>query len=61
MIFHEREFHDKDRFLGDIFVVLFCQRFGILFCSVVFGCRYTPLTTGPCSQGCPFHNLECVE
>ena len=29
----------------------FCPaRFGVLFCSVVVGCRYTPETTGPCSQ-----------
>ena len=28
-----------DRFLGDAFGVLSC-RFGVLFCSVVLGCRY---------------------
>ena len=32
----------------------FCPaRFGVLFCSVVLGCRYTPKTTLPCSQWCP--------
>ena len=31
-------------------------RFGVLFCSVVLGCRYTPYTTGPCSQWCQFLN-----
>ena len=24
-------------------------------CSVVLGCRYTPLTTGPCNQWCKFY------
>ena len=48
-----------DRFLGDSFG--FCPaRFGVLFCSVVLGCRYTPQTTGPCSQWCPVSNWWCV-
>ena len=33
----------------------FClASFGILFCSVVFGYRYTPLTTGPIVSGACF-------
>ena len=27
--------------------------FGVLLCSLVLGCRYTLLTTGPCSQSWP--------
>ena len=41
----------------------FClASFGILFCSVVFGSRYTPETTGPRSQWClllAFGVLNC--
>ena len=49
-----------DRFLG--MLSGFCPAsFGVLFCSMVLGCRYTPLTTGPCSQWCPFfNNCGCV-
>ena len=37
-------------------------RFGVLFCSVVPGCRYTPYTTGPCSdsQWCSFLTGGCL-
>ena len=39
----------------------FCPaRFGVLFCSLVLGCRYTPWTTGPCRQWCPVSNWGCV-
>ena len=32
----------------------FCPAsFGVFFCSLVLGCRYTPETTGPSSQWCP--------
>ena len=35
----------------------FCRAsFGVLFCNLVLGCRYTPYTTGPCSQWCPVSN-----
>ena len=34
--------------------------FGVLFCSVVLGCRYTPSTTLQCSQWCPFVNYRGV-
>ena len=30
--------------------------FGVLSCSVVLGCQYTPYTNGPRSQCCPFSN-----
>ena len=40
----------------------FCPTsFGVLFCSLVLGCRYTPLTTGPCSQWCPVSNWGVFE
>ena len=40
----------------------FCHaRFGVLFCSVVLGCRHTPQTTGPCSQWFPFSNWGLFE
>ena len=34
--------------------------FGVLFCSLVLGCRYTPSTTGPSGQWCPVSNWGCV-
>ena len=49
-----------DRFLGDAFRGLSCP-FGVLFCRVVLSCRYTPLTTGPRSQWCPFSNWGVFE
>ena len=49
-----------DNFFRDAFWV--CPaRFGVLFCSVMLGCRYTPLTTGPCSQWCPAPNWGVFE
>ena len=37
----------------------FCPgRFGVLFCRVVLGCRYTPYTSGPCCQWCQFLNWD---
>ena len=48
-----------DCFCWDAFV-LFLLRFGVLFCSVVLGCRYTPLPTGPWSQWCQFLTWGCV-
>ena len=33
---------------------------GVLFCSLVLGCRYTPETTGPSSQWCPVSSWGCV-
>ena len=48
-----------DCFLGDAFWV--CPAcFGVLLCGEVLCCRYTPYTTGPCSQWCPFFNRWCV-
>ena len=35
--------------------------FGVLFCSLVLGCRYTPLTTGLCSLWCPVSNWGVFE
>ena len=40
----------------------FCPtRFGKPFCSEVLGCRYTPLTTRPCSQWRPVSNWGVFE
>ena len=40
----------------------FCPAsFGVLFCSVVLGCRYTPSTTGPRSQWCTFFTGDVFE
>ena len=50
-----------DRFLfGEMFLGLCPAGFRVLFCSVVLCCRFTPKTTGPCCQWCPFLNWGCV-
>ena len=39
----------------------FCPaRFGILFCSLVLGCRYTHSTARPSTQRCQVAHLGCV-
>ena len=47
------------RLFGDAFRGLSCPfSFSVLQCSA--GCRYSPLTTGPCSQCCPLFNWGCI-
>ena len=42
-------------------LLVFCSAcFGVLFCSLVLGCRYIAETTGPCSQWCHFFNWVCL-
>ena len=44
-VFHDRSLLERC-FRGFLLPVL-------EYCSVMLGCRYTPETTGPCSQRCP--------
>ena len=54
-----RVFHDRS-LLGRCFRGFCPALFGVQFCSVVLGCRYTPSTSGRRSQWCTVSNWGCV-
>ena len=54
-----RVFHDRS-LLGRCFLGFCPASFGVLFCSLLLCCRYTPLTTGPSSQWCQVSAWRCI-